>query len=710
MACIAGLGAYHWVLYLPVDDQPHSFAVLDRLFDIGVAAAIVYGGLLIGLRCLTLLRVLSVFGRLEAAGLATGLGLGALSLVVLGLGMLHLYYPITFALLLLAPPLLFAPERRWLAQVARSLPAALHRLPAWRGPSWLDTFACLALAGISLTALCGTFLRDLTIPSANYGYDTYQYHWAVPLLLLRDHGMRAFPGWAHANLPFNTEMLNLIALSLQAPQAATMVQDSFELLGAILTYALIQRHFGALTAWLAVAAEVTVPLLIMFASESYVETALIFYAIAALATLIWWIEGLIRGTQMGYRLLTLLGLFVGLALGVKYTAIMYLPGVMLLLLAGAIAFAWRQGKRHSVKLIASYTAKSQAAFVGAVALAFAPWALKNWLLLGNPVYPALATIFGAPLWNAARDLTLASTFEHFGPHAGLMSRLHLYALDLFIHAERYGEGVRFPTGRLALASGLALPFFWIATHRGWLKRPGKERGQVLVVAALALITLLGLAVWSASGARVERYALPLVILATVLGSVLLGWMVTRLPRRIVLLAWLIVFGAIVVCGQQEWTYLYPTLQARAGLPVLMGSISERALMRAPSPDGWAQDFWQMTDYVNNVLPHNGKLLMLGRGEGYFFEDREYVADSGGDWVPYLVSAGGTSAGMLRLLREQGFDYIVYDAGLMRWLTESYQNYTLASYLPAYVSFQQENLDLVATWGNFTLYRVPEAST
>ncbi len=100
----------------------------------------------------------------------------------------------------------------------------------------------------------------------------------------------------------------------------------------------------------------------------------------------------------------------------------------------------------------------------------------------------------------------------------------------------------------------------------------------------------------------------------------------------------------------------------------------------------------------------------GRGSGYFFTDREYIADSGGDWVPYLVSEGRTSGGMLNLLHAEGFDYVVYDATLMRWLTERYGNSVLGGYLPAYLSFQQHDLLLIARWGAISLYRVPPAAS
>jgi len=98
--------------------------------------------------------------------------------------------------------------------------------------------------------------------------------------------------------------------------------------------------------------------------------------------------------------------------------------------------------------------------------------------------------------------------------------------------------------------------------------------------------------------------------------------------------------------------------------------------------------------------------MLGRGSGYFFMDRDYVADSAGDWIPYLVSEGKTPKGMLALLHRQGFMYVVYDADVIHFLIHGYGNTEIARVLPAYLAFQQEKLIPVAQWGYISLYRVP----
>lgn len=718
-----GLGAYDLLIYTPQSDRPHTFAALAFLYAIGLAACIVFTALLIGLRLIAAIGVADTFTRLECAALATGLGLGAISIAVLTLGLLHLYYPVIFAVLLIGVPFAFPIERRWLASQGRLLGASIRGM-RWKTMHLFDVLAILTLGSICVSAFILLFLRDLTLPSSITGYDTYQYHWAVPALLLRHHGWLGFPGWAHANLPFNTEMLDLIALSLQAPTAATLVQDVFGLLCALLIFSLVRRAYGVITALLAVAALTTMPLLVAYSSQSYVESALLFYGTAALVIVLHWLQRMHTMGERSYRLLALAGALYGFALGVKYTALEYAPGLILLVLLGGVYLVRHRHSTYNGNATVTSVRNNQAStlvwqvtrdiliFCGALAATFVPWAIKNWLLLGNPVYPALASIFGAPLWNTTRDLALESTFHSFGPHSGWASQFHLYAVDLFLHTHSYGEGASYPIGNVMPFASLLLPLCLIIMGVQWNragsdKDKGRVRLQILAVSALALSALTGFVLWTFSGALVERYALPMVAYIAVIGSIVIGWLITSIPRRM----WLVSLVLLLIITSriltQERIYLYrDAVVSRSPIQLVTGQLSEDRYTLTKLGSGTPGDFWQMTDYVNQTLPHDGKLLMLGRGTGYFFQDRDYITDSGGDWVPYLVSEGKTPDSMLRLLRSQGITYVVYDARLVHWLTDTYHNETLQATLPTYLAFQQRDLTFIAQWGSFSLYRVP----
>lgn len=713
---MGGLGAYHWLIYTPRPDIPHRLTILDMLFRVGVAGAIVLLGLLVGLRLLRPLRITAHLSRLQRLALGAALGLGALSLFTFVLGILRLYYTLVFAALLTGGPLLFPTERRWLAAIVKgALGAARARE---RRPLTFERLACRLLGAISLGAMALFYLRDLTLPDGGPGYDSYQYHWAIPELLLRAHAWQGFPGWAHANLPFNTEMLNLIAISLRAPTAANIVQDTFLALFGVLLFDLTRRHFGPVVAWFAAASPVTIPLLVAYTSQSFVETAVMCYALAALTLLLLWHERRLGASRAGFEVVGLAGAFLGFAVASKYTAIELAPGLLLVLAFGCLALVRGPDGRAWKRRVAL----QGLTFLVGVGVVMALWFLKNWIYLSNPVYPALGGLFADPLWNAARDQTLTSTFQHFGPHTGVVARWHLYWLDLFFDPAPYHENGPFSSGQLGLVALLAAPVLVVGWRRGWLTLSERRRGQMLVIGGLAAVSFGGMLAWSFSGALVSRYALPQLVLMTALGALLAGWMMLALlewaktyngalVRRLSgVLSTVVLLVVLIGLVNQAFSHLFLNLRgARNAMPLLTASMSEDQYRLTKVGGGMKPDYWQMVSYVNTQLPHDGKLLMLARGSGYFFSNREYVADSGGDWIPYLITAGKTPDGIVRLLRSRGFTYVVYDDWLMQWLEHGYENRVLRADAPLFLAFQQHYLIPIASWGNVSLYRVPEVS-
>ncbi len=713
IAVMVLLGVYHTTVYFPHRDQPHRFAILDRGFDVGIALAVAWLGLLIGLRCLALIIPALTTTPGARLALATGTGLGAISLGTLALGAVHLYFGATFAILLAGVPLTLEREvgeagalLRTLLREALAPVHELRRQPSFRGLlRTMPALMCLSIAA-------QIAFSDMTIPFSNPGYDIYQYHWAVPLLLLRAHGWLAFPGWAHANMAFNTEMLNLVALSLGALQAATLIQDGFLLLSALLIFDLVRPLFGRSTAWFTVIAFLTIPLLLAYSTQSYVGTALIFYGLAALFTLLRWLGILLDDGYSNAGLLLLAGLSLGLALGVKYTALQYVPAAVLTV-AGGMALhlrrAWRLGQGAGLSRAARAAVRHIMVFASAVLVSLGPWLVKDAVLLGNPLYPALARVFRTPDWDAARTDALTSTFAHFGSHSGWLAQYHLFAIDLLVNPGPYKESAPFPASMLAMWAALAVPFICYVLARRAKRLPVPFRFETRVIVILALWMFSALGIWTFSGALVERYALPGVALATVLGALLFSWFTIRLARRYRSLAPALVALTVIMyglCAEYEVSYLFVPAYYRNPLPVISGSVAEKTYFWAHTGAGLTPDFFHAVQYVNGILPHNGKLLMLGRGPGYFVTHRDYVADSGGGWVPYIVSAGKTPSGMLQLLHREGFTYVIYDADVMHFLTHQYANSVIAHYLPAYLAFQQERLVPVAKWGNISLYRVP----
>src|SRR5579885_1034013 len=259
-------GVYHFLTYAPHPDQPHLLTSLDDVFVLGVAGIVALVGIGIGKRLLRAMP-LAGFSRLERAALALGLGWGILSLAVLLLGLAHLLYlPALLALLGLCLALCW--RETWHVALALSDPTSYHFLAALLPRRRLTA----ALVGIVLIELLLLGSQMLTMPyNAPFGYDLYQYHWAVPNLYLLHHTIYGLPGWANADFPYQTEMLNTLALAIDAPLAALWIQAIYPLLAVVLLSGFLARRFGTLEAWLGAALCLASPIFTGLLGSGYTE-------------------------------------------------------------------------------------------------------------------------------------------------------------------------------------------------------------------------------------------------------------------------------------------------------------------------------------------------------------------------------------------------------------------------------------------------------
>ncbi len=692
---------YHYAVYLPQPRVPHRLMLLDDVFAFGVFGLVALVGLLVGQRLLRPFR-LAGFSRLERAALALGVGWGLLSLAVLALGLAHLLYS-------------------WLLMAGLALVVALFWRDAWgilsvlasRAPyQWLRAllprgFFLRALAvsvGIEL-ALLGTQL--LTIPIVPHSYDVYQYHWAVPELYLLHHAVYAFPGWAHANFPFNSEMLNTLALACDAPVAATFMQATFGVLAIILVVGFLYRRFGLLAAWLGLAFSICNNLMAGLLISGYAELAVTFYAVASLVVVLAWLE---HGERSGgMRLLLLAGSFAGFGLGAKYTEGQVIVGIALLFVStGTTRLVGLRCRNEPFFPALWRWLLAMTLYGAATLLAVLPWLLKDWVLLGNPIYPF---VWGGPGWNAARTEVGVATFAHFGPDGPFWQRLLTGFFTLFNGGWQTDEPTAMPPHFL-YALVLLVPLVWAAERvfrRGRRSaktaetEEGARWGQSWLVVAFG-----GYLVWLLSGAAVGRYALPWALLLSVPCAVVLAraaqarwrWPVLRVMAPVLRImapgAMLAASVLAVILSAPAWAYAQP-------LALLSGSVSLRQLEEQTMMDS---GYWHMVDYVEQHIPRNARLLLVGRGVGYFLPGFDYVADSGEDWIPYLETEGRTPAGMLALLRRDGFRYLVYEETTLNFVIHEYENHYLAGFLPAFRQFLRETLREIWTYDNFHVYAIP----
>jgi hypothetical protein len=703
LVLLAATALYHYAVYLPQPDRPHRFTILDDLFALGLVELIGLAGLALGLRLLRPFR-LTGFSRLERGALALGLGWGVFSLGILAIGLAHLLYVWVLAAAL-GVILALCWREVWRVFTLLTWQYCIHLL-RWLLPR---SFLARALATILLVECAVLGLEALTLPFIPYGSDLYLYHWPASQLYLLHHAVIVWPGWAAVDVPVNGELLATLALAFGSEIAALWLQVVFGALLVVLLTGWLGRRFGALAAWIGAALCCASPLFTSLLSSGQTEIEASYYGVASLVVVLTWLESSQRGEQPSRRLLVLAGLFAGCGLGAKYTEGEVIAGIALLLIgvsALRVLDAWRRGERRWLALWQRLV--DLLVYGGCCLLPLLPWFIRDWALLGNPIYPF---VWGGAGWNTARLITWSSAVAHVGPQGTVWQRLAENFLSLFFDVRRSGEPFYTPANYLLLAALLVLVILLVGRLRvkevSSLVQPRtldaiQQTLPWLVVVAGAYVA------WVVGQTQIERYAVPWLLLLVVPAAPVLErltrlrwqWPFGRAIARIARLGMpFLLLSLVVFLGP---LYSLDLFTSRNPLPLLAGQVSQRQWERQHLLNS---DYWDMADYINKEIPRSAKLLVIG--SGYFLEGRDYVDDAFLDWVPYLETEGHTPAGIVTILRQNGFAYLLYDESLLKYIVQTNNDTYLSSFLPPFRAFLAGSLTPVCHFGTYTLYHVPD---
>jgi len=510
----------------------------------------------------------------ERLGWAAAVGLGAVSLVGLGLG----------AVGLLRPWLLWPLTAVGLAATGRPLWQAVRA--AWADPSWRPRGRFQSL----LAAYCGAGLAfalawALTPPTA---WDGLVYHLTGPKLVLATGHISHPLDLPYLGFPQLVEMLFTWGMGLVGERAAAPIHWFYGVLALLGLVTAGRRWLEGAAGWLAAAVLLSAPSILNLAGWPYVDLALIVYTTLAFLSLARFCEG--GSSSRPWLLLS--GVFAGLALSTKYTALALLPALGLTLLLA--------NRQSAIRNLHSPFSILHLLLLTAVALAvWSPWLTKNLLLTGNPTYPFF---FGGRYWDAWR------TWWYDRPGTGLLYtaawKLLTAPWDATVWGVEGGEGYSATIGPLYLAF---LPLSFLA----WWRLPVAQRRWLRMALGFCGV-FYGFWLWGV--ARTElliqmRLLFPVFgLLALMASAAIEGLQV--LPRRPFDLSWLARTVLVLV--------LVLTL-VRSGLDLLAGNplgivvgLEEREdwLIRRL---GW---YYAAVEAINQQLPPNSVVLFLWEPRSY----------------------------------------------------------------------------------------------
>lgn len=620
-------------------------AILERVFDLAFAALVLSSAL--GVGRVVLRRVGLLLGStVEQDVFALGIGLGVMTQLLVALGLLRLLYaPLLIALLVVLAGV-----------VSREVRIAVGQWRArWLVRTPLSRLERGLVAGMALLAL-PVGIRALTPPTA---YDALMYHLVAPKAFLGAHALTPLFENISANSPLALDLLAVLGFSAGSEVLLQLVQFALVVVLAASIFEFAACRFGRMTGILAAAIFTSIPLVGVLAGWAYLDMGWILYEWLGVYAFWNWVERR-RGEWLLVGAVAL-----GLALSNKYLA---LQGASILTLAVGVASwgnGWKSAVRNSVVLSA------------VAALVAAPWYLKNWVWLGNPVYPYF---LGGANYDALRQQLNSYYVSAYGLGRDAMSYF-LLPWNIFAQPVEFGgESIGSPSYCFWL-----LPFY--------LALPKSRVVNVLLV-------LSGLRFgWWAIGAQELRYLLvvyPLLSIASayVVSQALARWTKPFVRAEVGLLLLVILGTGLLV----QWQYLW---RQREALAFLSGAMSRAEFLRA------SLNPYAATEFVNRVLPAEAKILAIGDGRGYYFE-REFISDTGRDqWARRLARARTFEAVALGF-RQDGITHIWVSAeDLEHIYTRLDRAGRVREEMRAFDQFKQRHLVLVyRDERGFELYALP----
>jgi len=549
-----------------------------------------------------------------------GLGLGALGLIGLGLAALGWVHPLVFGGSLLSVLIILGLN----GKLSRAREDLIVFWSEIRGSfSSIHFLLKLAIGSVFLI----TLIQALAPPDA---FDALSYHLEFPARILRDGGLRPydvlqfwFPG-----MPEGTYLWVMALGSDRAPQ---LIHLSWMLIavGLIWNWA---HMWSESAAWLSVAIIISIPSLSLVASWAYTDFALSCLTIACLYALYRF------ATLYNSNWLFLSGAFAGLAMGVKYTSFL-LPVTVVLM----IIWWGRKNLRTSFVNVLQFSLISL--------IIAAPWYIRNWYYMYNPIYPF---IYGGRYWNPLRAVLNSMAGTGIGWDVKELLLLPLTA-TLGYRDSNYFDG-RIGPWFLILTPVVVLTF-WKARNE---TDSHKKSLTIIGIYSIVSFSFWTIGVINTHSLWQVRLLYPAILLLAIpmsLGILMLAKLDTQRLR--VSLTFTIILGIVIGITLLDSILFF---SSRNPLSVVLGTESEKKYLSRVIPG-----YSNMLDLLD-ITPPDSHIYGL-------FEPRSYRATRSLQPDPFLdqlardINLYGDAPGVVNAWRAQGYSHVL----LYRWGVEFLNN-------------------------------------
>lgn len=479
-----------------------------------------------------------------------------------------------------------------------------------------------ARAGVVLlaaVALCGAVVPESF-------FDALYYHAAFPAQYLRLGRIEVFPHAVHSAMPSHVNVCYLPLLAWGG--ASTVKLGHFAFYCGVLGWvgALARRIWGRPGGPWGALILASVPGMGVMAGLGSVDLGVTFFSTGCVVLTVAGLAGEVRrGPLLAAAFLA------GVAAGSKYSALLF---VLVWSAAVAVVLLLRRPRRVALA----------GALAALVLFGGGGWYLRNLIVLGNPLYPALAGATSAAARVAANLRTDSA------PAGGWFEAPRVLA-DVITEGRGMGAGAELWPGVILLAVGVV----WALGRAG----PSRWLAVLVVVAMLA---------WSRS-ILIVRYVYPVLALAAALaggmpvrGFARRGW--RRAMAALVLV--LAVVGAVRLLAVVDLVHQQPWLFLR-GRQDAMTFLAERVPHNSAAR------------WVSAHTPERGtRLLLLGETQAYYFA-RDHEPIGAYDLHPLVgwAESAASAAALDARVRQLGFTHVILNAGELQRLNRTYGHFALS---------------------------------
>ena len=383
--------------------------------------------------------------------------------------------------------------------------------------------------------------------------DGMAYHLAEVLVYQQAHGFTHITTDVYANLSQGIELLYLFAFEFGRHSAASLVHYSF-LVTLVFLVLSFGRRIGKPEAGVAAAIfTYTCPVILRDATTAYIDVALACVLFALFYALQVWDE------TRDSRLLAPLGILAGFGYAVKYTAFLAVPYTI-----GFLAWRlWRtrQPLRRPLIIVTLMSATM-----------VAPWMLKDWIEVANPVSPLANRLFPNPYVH----ISFEDDWRRYLATYSLRSRWEI-PLDV--------------TLRGAKLAGFLGPIF-LLTPLAILALRMRE-GRRLLFAALVFEA----GYFTNIGTRFLIPMVPFVSLSIALAAASIPWLLTVLTA-----------ASVAFCWPSEYRLYSPGAWSLETVPL------KAALRLEPEETYLSRDpDYVIVRMIERVVPPRGRIFAIGQG-------------------------------------------------------------------------------------------------